>query len=76
MKNIALLTDLVVYDENVKFLFFDLIDTLYQKEYFGFLDEAKEYVSKIEQYFKTEIPNLHRLGLTKKELCFRIPNFY
>ena len=58
-------TNLVVFDENVKLELFELIDILYQKEYFGFLDEAKEYVSNIEQYFKTEIPKLHRLGLSK-----------
>ena len=58
--------NLVVFSENVKFTFYELIDILYQKEYFGFLDEAKEYVSEIEQYFRTEIPKLHRLGLSKK----------
>jgi len=64
--------DLVVFNENVKFTFFELIDFLYQKEYFGFLYEAKEYVLEIEQYFKTEIPKLHRLGLSKKaSLYFR-----
>jgi hypothetical protein len=60
----------VVFDENVKLLFFELIDILYQKGYFGFLDEAKEYVSQIEQYFKKEIPKLHRLGLTKKAMPY------
>jgi len=70
MKNTALLTDYVVYDENVKMLFFELVDILYQKEYFGFLDDAKEYVSKIEQYFQMEIPKLHRLGLTKKAMPY------
>jgi len=60
----------VVFDENVKLFFFELIDILYQKGYFGFLDEAKEYVSEIEQYFKTEIPKLHRLGLSKKAMPF------
>ncbi|MCL2651719.1 MAG: hypothetical protein FWD60_11960 [Candidatus Azobacteroides sp.] len=62
--------DLVVFNENVKFTFFELIDVLYQKGYFGFLDEAKEYVSEIEQYFKTEIPKLHRLGLSKKAMPY------
>jgi len=70
MKNTELLTDVVVYDETVKLLFFELVDILYQKEYFGFLDEAKEYVSNIEQYFKVEIPKLHRLGLTKKAMPY------
>jgi hypothetical protein len=65
MKNTAK-TNNVVYDESVKLTFFELIDTLYQKEYFSFLHEAKEYVSEIELYFKTEIPNLHRLGLSRK----------
>jgi len=60
----------VVFNENVKLLFFELIDTLYQKEYFGFLDETKEYVSDIEQYFKTEIPKLHRLGLSKQAMPY------
>jgi hypothetical protein len=69
MKNTAK-TDHVLFDENVKLLFFELIDILYQKEYFGFLDEVKEYVSQIEQYFKTEIPKLHRLGLTKKAMPY------
>lgn len=69
MKNTAK-TDLVVFDENVKFLFFELIDILYQRGYFGFLDEAKEYVSEIEQYFKTEIPKLHKLGLSKKAMPY------
>ena len=62
--------NLVVFNENVKFTFFELIDILYQKEYFGFLDEAKKYVSEIEQYFKTEIPKLHRLGLSKKAMPY------
>ena len=70
MKNTALLTDIVVYNENVKLSFFELVDILYQKEYFGFLDEAKEYVSMIEQYFKIEIPKLHRLGLSKKAMSY------
>jgi FMN phosphatase YigB (HAD superfamily) len=62
--------DYVVYDENVKLTFFELIDTLYQEEYFSFLDEAKEYVFEIELYFKTEIPNLYRLGLSKKAMLY------
>jgi hypothetical protein len=65
MKNTAKINQ-VVFSENVLLLFFDLIDCLYQKEYFRFLDEAKEYVLEIEQYFRTEIPKLHQLGLTKK----------
>jgi len=60
----------VVFNDNVKLSFFELIDDLYQKEYFGFLDEAKEYVWKIEHYFKTEIPKLHRLGLSKKAMRY------
>jgi len=59
-------TDFVVFDQSVKWTFFELVDILYQKEYFGFLDDVKKYVSEIEQYFKTEIPNLHRLGLNKE----------
>jgi hypothetical protein len=70
MKNTAAKTDHVVFNENVKLLFFELIDTLYQKEYFGFLDDAKEFVSKIEQYFNTEIPKLHRLGLSKEAMPY------
>ena len=70
MKNTAVKTDYVVFSENVKLLFFELIDILYQEEYFGFLDEAKEYVSKIEQYFTTAIPKLHQLGLTKKAMPY------
>ena len=69
MKNTAK-TNHVVYNENVKLLFFELIDILYQKGYFGFLDEAKKYVSEIEQYFKTEIPKLHQLGLSKKAMPY------
>ena len=69
MKNTAKV-DCVVYDESVKLTFFELIDTLYQKGYFSFLYEAKEYVSEIELYFKTEIPNLHRLGLSKKAMSY------
>jgi len=69
MKNIAK-ANYVVYDENVKMMLFELIDTLYQKKYFSFLYEAKEYVLKIEQYFKIEIPNLHRLGLSKKAMPY------
>ena len=69
MKNTAK-AGLVVFNENVKLLFFELIDNLYQKGYFGFLDEAKEYVLEIEQYFKSEIPNLHRLGLSKKAMPY------
>ena len=63
-------TNHVVFNDNVKQLFFDLIDILYQKEYFGSLDEAKEYVSKIEHYFTTEIPKLHHMGLTKKAMPY------
>jgi len=63
-------TSRVVFHENVKLLFFELIDILYQKEYFGYLNEAKEYVSQIEQYFTTEIPKLHQLGLTKKAMPY------
>ena len=62
--------DLVVFDESVKFIFFELIDVLYQKGYFGFLDEAKEYVLEIEQYLKTELPKLHRLRLSKKAMPY------
>ena len=62
--------DHVVFDENVKFIFFELIDVLYQKGYFGFLDEAKEYVLEIEQYLKTELPKLHRLRLSKKAMPY------
>ena len=69
MKNTAK-ASYVVYDESVKMMFFELIDTLYQKEYFSFLSEAKEYVAKIEQYFKIEIPNLHRLGLSKEAMPY------
>ena len=69
MKNIAK-TNHVVFNDNVKFLFFNLIDNLYKKGYFGFLDEAKEYVSEIEQYFTTEIPKLHQLGLNKKAMPY------
>ena len=69
MKNIAK-TNHVVFNDNVKLIFFELIDELYQKEYFGFLDEAKEYVSEIEQYFKVEIPRLHQLGLNKKAMPY------
>ena len=65
MKNTAK-TNLVVFNENVKLLFFELIDNLYQKGYFGFLDEAKKYVTEMEHYFKSEIPKLHQLGLSKK----------
>ena len=70
MKNTVTKTVQVVFNENVKLLFFELIDTLYLKEYFGFLDEAKKYVSEIEQYFSTEIPILHRLGLSKKAMPY------
>jgi len=70
MKNTVAKTEQVVFNESVKFLFFELIDTLYQKEYFGFLDEAKEYVLEIEQYFKTEIPKLHRLGLSREAMPY------
>ena len=70
MKNIVPKTNQVVFNENVKFLFFELIDVLYQKEYFGYLDEAKEYVSEIELYFSTEIPKFHRLGLSKKAMPY------
>ena len=72
MKNTVEKTDTchVVFSENVKLLFFELIDILYQEEYFGFLDEAKEYVSEIEQHFRTEIPKLHRLGLSKKAMPY------
>jgi len=63
-------TNLVVFNDNVKKSFFDLIDILYQKEYFGSLNEAKEYVSKIEHYFTTEIPKLHHMGLTKKAMPY------
>ena len=69
MKNIAK-TNSVVFNESVKFLFFELIDDLYQKGYFGFLNEAKEYVLEIEQYFKSEIPKLHQLGLNKKAMPY------
>jgi len=69
MKNTAK-TNYVVYDENVKLMFFELIDILYQKRYFSFLREAKEYVSEIERFFKIEIPNLHRLGLSKKAMPY------
>jgi len=69
MKNIAK-TNQVIYSDNIKLLFFKLIDDLYQKGYFGFLDEAKEYVSEIEQYFKTEIPFLHQLGLNKRAMPY------
>ena len=69
MKSIAE-TNNVVFNESVKFLFFELIDDLYQKEYFGFLNEAKEYVLEIEQYFKSEIPKLHQLGLNKKAMPY------
>ena len=69
MKNTAKV-NYVVYNESVKFTFFKLIDTLYQKKYFGFLNEAKRYVSEIEIYFKTEIPILHRLGLSKKAMPY------
>ena len=70
MKNTVIKTDQVVFNEHVKFLFFELIDILFQKGYFGFLDEAKGYVSEIEQYFETEIPKLHRLGLNKKAMPY------
>ena len=60
----------VVFSEDVKSFFFELIDILFQKEYFGFLDEAKEYVSEIVQYFETEIPKLHQLGLSKKAMPY------
>ena len=70
MKNIVPKTNQVVFSENVKFLFFEHIDILYQKEYFGYLDDAKEYVSEIEQYFRTEIPKLHRLGLSKRAMPY------
>jgi hypothetical protein len=70
MKNTVTKTNRVVFNENVKLLLFELIDILYQKEYFGSLDEAKEYVSKIEHYFSTEIPKLHLLGLTKKAMPY------
>ena len=63
-------TNDVVYDESVKSTFFELIDMLYQKQYFSFLSEAKEYVSEIEFYFQTEIPNLHKLGLCKKAMPY------
>ena len=69
MKNMGK-NDLVVFNENVKFVFYELIDVLYQKEYFGFLDDAKDYVSEIERYFKTEIPKLHSLGLSKKAMPY------
>jgi len=69
MKNTSTI-DHVVFDEHVKILFFELIDILYLKGYFGFLDEAKKYVAEIEQYFETEIPKLHRLGLTKKAMPY------
>ena len=70
MKNTLSKTELVVFSEDVKSFFFELIDILFQKEYFGFLDEAKEYVSEIVQYFETEIPKMHRLGLSKKAMPY------
>ena len=70
MKNIVPKTNQVVFNENVKFLFFELIDILYQEEYFGYLDKAKEYVLEIELYFTTEIPRLHWLGLSKKAIPY------
>ena len=69
MKN-TLKTNDVIYNESVKLKFFELIDTLYQKEYFSFLYEAKEYVSEIVSYFQTEIPNLYKLGLCKEAMPY------
>jgi len=66
MRNIIVKNCQVIFNDNVKHLFFELIDILYQKEYFGSLNDAKEYVLKIEQYFSNEIPKLHQLGLTKE----------
>ena len=63
-------TSHVVFNESVKLSFFELIDILYQNGYFGLLDEAKEYVSEIEQYFKTEIPKLHQMGLNKRAMPY------
>ena len=69
MKN-TVKANCVVYNESVKITFFQLIDTLYQEGYFGFLNESKRYVSEIEIYFQTEIPNLHRLKLSKKAMPY------
>ncbi len=51
---------------DVDIFLFELIDTLYQKGYFGFLSTAEEYVADIYSFMEKELPKSHRMNMCKK----------
>jgi hypothetical protein len=47
----------VEYLENVVEDLNSLIDILYEKEYFGYIDTAKRYVADMKNYIEYQLPN-------------------
>jgi hypothetical protein len=46
----------IIISKDVELFFHDLVDVLYENEYFGFRESAKEYVDKIFEFIYTELP--------------------
>lgn len=57
----------MVYIPDVEFYLNDLADILFQKEYFGFSESAKDYVDRITHYVEENI-ELHPAKNTPHEL--------
>lgn len=45
----------IIYSPEVKIYFIELIDVLFEKEYFGFPESAEEYVNKIREFIEQKI---------------------
>lgn len=45
----------IIYSPEVKIYFIELIDVLFEKEYFGFSESAEEYVNKIREFIEQKI---------------------
>lgn len=58
----------IIYSTSAKLFLRELVDVLYDKEYFGFKDSAKEYVEKIANDIEVLI-NVKRHRKTPRQLA-------
>jgi len=61
------LEKIIIYAPEVKSYFVDLINILFEKEYFGFPESAEEYVNNIRNFIEEKL-GVHPSKSTPKEL--------
>ncbi len=62
----------IVISKTVKLFLSDVVDTLYDNEYFGFEDDALKYVEKIYSFIYNELPNIQYKKTPKRLLKYGV----